>query len=202
MLQIRSVQGRAGKCLPSRCYITGITRSCILPLQPRLPEPPTQSGEPVDEPRIPDDFRSVLHAATFLSGRANRRRFSQPCVRKKRIESRVCEISFFSFFPHLSSRKRSAQNRHRLGSARRARVAQLGPEKPEQGSSQSHVSRGIVLTDPVRITRHQRTEESDESCARCCAAGCWMWWRWCKRLVLWVQPGLINIHEMRMEAPL
>lgn len=72
-------------------------------------------------------------------------------VRKKKIESRVCEI--YIFFPHLSSRKRSAQNRHRLGSARRARVAQLGPEKPEQGSSQSHVSRGIVLTEPVQIAQ-------------------------------------------------
>lgn len=54
--------------------------------------------------------------------------FGQPVLLNLLVEkvmSRVYQKVFF----HLSSRKRSAQHRHRLGSARLARVADLGPEK-------------------------------------------------------------------------
>lgn len=64
--------------------------------------------------------------------------------------SRVC---VWKSLYHLSSRKRSAQHRHRLGSAGLARVAQLGPKKPEKGSSQRHVSPvETVPTESVWLT--------------------------------------------------
>lgn len=122
--------------------------------------------------------------------------FCQTVFLVQRVVSRVCVCK--SLY-HLSSRKRSAQHRHRLGSARLARVAQLGPKKPEQGSSQRHVSLLWKQSRPSRCGGHRQQRmavESDESSARCCAAGCCMWRRWCKGPVLWVQTELININEM------
>lgn len=52
--------------------------------------------------------------------------------------------------------------------------------------------------------RQQRmAEESDERSARCCAAGCCMWLRWCKEGRSYgSRLELMNINEMQMRAPL
>lgn len=135
-MQFNSVPGQAAGFPPQPL----LHNLAAAPGSSSVPEPPTESGQPVDEPRISDDFGSVLHAAGFLSGSENRC-FLSACLSKSLCrKSHVTCMCMEKVFHHLSSRKRCAQHRHRLGSARLARVAQLVSKKPEQGSSQRHVS--------------------------------------------------------------
>lgn len=145
---------------PSRCYITGKRH----PAAPVSPEPPTESGQPVEEPRISDDFGSVLHSAGFLSGSENRWRiillsllllFLSACLPKSlgRKSHVTCVYVSMkkSFSPVLSKTERPAPPPIGLCSA-----GTRGPFGSEEGGtgvlSKPFLSRGTVRTESVWMT--------------------------------------------------